>query len=226
MCALIKVRPLSIVNRMELEARLYIVLNFVCVGDILLQGKMYITDRYLCFYSRIIHYVTKHVHRWEDIQTVTKERVAFIFPTAIGIRLKSNGKRMIYASFISRDQAYDKIRLIWSRAMNCLNSFDDDESTQNNDGTLKANMTNPSLKYCQQNVYNSADRVEQGDRQRIYSQNRMDSVSSKSSNDKSEKNAKFASQLLNDTMTKTDRTNRHSRYSATNVKQNDNTRRT
>ena len=43
-------------------------------GDILLQGKMYITDRYLCFHSRIISYVTKHVHPWEQIERVTKER--------------------------------------------------------------------------------------------------------------------------------------------------------
>ena len=70
--------------------------SYVCAyqGDILLQGKMYITDRYLCFHSRIINYVTKHVHRWEDILGVTKERVAYIFPTAIGIQLKSTGKKI------------------------------------------------------------------------------------------------------------------------------------
>jgi hypothetical protein len=59
---------------------------FFSLGDILLQGKMYITDRYLCFHSRIISYVTKHVYRWEQIENVSKERVAFIFPTAIGIK--------------------------------------------------------------------------------------------------------------------------------------------
>ena len=70
---------------------------------------MYITDQYLCFHSRIISYVTKHVHAWENIEQVTKERVAFIFPTAIGIKLKSSERKIIYASFLQRDQAFDKI---------------------------------------------------------------------------------------------------------------------
>jgi hypothetical protein len=94
---------------------------------------MYITDRYLCFHSRIISYVTKHVYRWEQIENVTKERVAFIFPTAIGIKLKRTGKKIIYASFLQRDQAFDKILSICSRFSNDINSFQDDEES----GTLK-----------------------------------------------------------------------------------------
>lgn len=88
--------------------------SFVSLGDILLQGKMYITDRYLCFHSRIISYVTKHVHPWEQIERVTKERVAFIFPTAIGIKMKNPEKKITYASFLQRDQAFEKILSIWS----------------------------------------------------------------------------------------------------------------
>ena len=97
------------------------------LGDILLQGKMYITDRYLCFHSRIISYVTKHVYRWEQIDNVTKERVAFIFPTAIGIQLKPSGKKIIYASFLQRDQAFDKIISICSRFNNDTISLQDDD---------------------------------------------------------------------------------------------------
>ncbi len=107
------------------------------LGDILLQGKMYITDRYLCFHSRIISYVTKHLYPWEEIKNVTKERVAFIFPTAIGIQLKT-GKKIIYASFLQRDQAYDKILSICSRFNNDTNLFQDDEEN----GTLKAINSN------------------------------------------------------------------------------------
>ena len=100
---------------------------------------MYITDRYLCFHSRIISYVTKHVHRWNQIENVTKERVAFIFPTAIGIQLKHTGKKVIYASFLQRDQAFDKIMCIWSRYNNDTNSFqDDDERRCTKNTTLKA----------------------------------------------------------------------------------------
>lgn len=103
---------------------------------------MYITDRYLCFHSRIISYVTKHVYRWEQIENVTKERVAFIFPTAIGIQLKRTGKKVIYASFLQRDQAFDKILSICSRFSNDTNSYQDDEEN----GTLRTiNSNNRNL---------------------------------------------------------------------------------
>ncbi|CAF0841711.1 unnamed protein product [Rotaria sp. Silwood1] len=102
---------------------------YVCAyqGDILLQGKMFITDRYLCFYSRIINYVTKHVYRWEDICNITKERVAYIFPTAIGIKLKESKKKVLYASFLSRDDAYEKIASVWLRYTNNKKPLGDDE---------------------------------------------------------------------------------------------------
>jgi hypothetical protein len=105
---------------------------------------MYITDRYLCFHSRIISYVTKHVYRWEQIENVTKERVAFIFPTAIGIQIKSSGKKIIYASFLQRDQAFDKILSICSRfSSNDTSSFqDDEENNLTHVGTLKSLNSN------------------------------------------------------------------------------------
>lgn len=116
--------------------------SYVCAyqGDILLQGKMFITDRYLCFHSRIINYVTKHVYRWEQISSVRKERVAYIFPTAICIYLKPSGKKIIYASFIQRDQAFETIRTVWSSYTNEVNVYDDDDDNDgSHDGTLKAN---------------------------------------------------------------------------------------
>ena len=105
---------------------------------------MYITDRYLCFHSRIISYVTRHVYPWEQIENVTKERVAFIFPTAIGIQLKSASKKIIYASFLQRDQAFDKILSICSRFSNDSSSFQDDDenSLTNAGGTLKSINSN------------------------------------------------------------------------------------
>lgn len=105
---------------------------------------MYITDRYLCFHSRIISYVTKHVYRWEQIENVTKERVAFIFPTAIGIQLKSTGKRIVYASFLQRDQAFEKILSICSRFGGHESSSyqEDDDNSFSANGTLRSSNSN------------------------------------------------------------------------------------
>ncbi|UJR16173.1 hypothetical protein I4U23_003083 [Adineta vaga] len=137
--------------------------SYVCAyqGDILLQGKMYITDRYLCFHSRIISYVTKHVYRWEQIEDVTKERVAFIFPTAIGIQLKHSDKKIIYASFLQRDQAFEKIHAVWSQAVNDMSSCDDEGSNMMHDGTLKATNHNEKTNSYKRNSYDIIDGPEE-----------------------------------------------------------------
>lgn len=130
---------------------------YVCAyqGDILLQGKMYITDRYLCFYSRIINYVTKHVYRWEQIERISKERVAYIFPTAIGIKLKELRRKVIYASFLSRDMAHDKITYMWSQFSNNTSSSIDDESSLGPDGTLRPSNKSSRRKSGKRNSYDS-----------------------------------------------------------------------
>lgn len=177
--------------------------SYVCAyqGDILLQGKMYITDRYLCFHSRIINYVTKHVYRWEQIDNVTKERVAFIFPTAIGIQLKSSGKKITYASFIQRDQAFDKINLIWTRSSN--GNYDgnvDDDDTEGQGGTLKATNVNERTNYPNHNSYDFNNQTEQDVLKMCWksSQKRPTSLQRKSSDEKqsSKKSDKRSSSKL------------------------------
>lgn len=144
--------------------------SYVCAyqGDILLQGKMYITDRYLCFHSRIISYVTKHVHPWNQIERVTKERVAFIFPTAIGIKLKSPEKKLTYASFLQRDQAFEKILSIWSPfhcdSSSLSNNADDDEQRYAS-SLPTSKSTNPSTNNRKKSnddlFYEAVDQFEQ-----------------------------------------------------------------
>jgi len=165
---------------------------------------MYITDHYLCFHSRIISYVTKHVYRWEQIENITKERVAFIFPTAIGIKLKSSGKKIIYASYLQRDQAFDKIISICSRFSNDSNSLqDDDENCLTHSGTLKAINSNHK-KSKHNNHYETPDESEHDNvlqmclgQTRTNNNNnnnnnkrRLQSVSSKSSENKQQQQSK------------------------------------
>jgi hypothetical protein len=210
--------------------------SYVCAyqGDILLQGKMYITNRYLCFHSRIINYVTKHVYRWEQIESVTKERVAYIFPTAIGIQLKHNGKKITYASFLQRDQAYEKILSIWTRATNEMSLSDDDDSVQ--DGTLKANRHDKG-NHGKRDSYDIIDGEEEEVLQMCLKPNdssnhkqRISSVSSKSSDEKqkAKKSANRNSNLdqkltndINENIPNTNQTTRHSRNTKNEQKNND-----
>ena len=163
----------------------------------MLQGKIYITDRYLCFHSRIIAYVTKHFYQWNEIQNVTRERVAFIFPTAIGIQLKHNNRKFVYASFLLRDQAYTNILIHWNRAIRgtSLSTFpigvDADEDDFDNEGTLKANGTNPGPR---QRKIERSEVINENENEKnllatcldnnLDNDRRPDSVSSNSSNEK------------------------------------------
>jgi hypothetical protein len=206
--------------------------SYVCAyqGDILLQGKMYITDRYLCFHSRIINYVTKHVYRWEQIESVRKERVAFIFPTAICIKLKQTGKKIIYASFLQRDQAYEKILSIWSTYTSEINSYDDDNDLSQ-DATLKANNRQEKLKDFNRDTYDIIDQAEQDVLQMCLKQNQKRASSVPKNSE--EKNKKLTNSLDKRSSLKTSKrdqkssknqTTRHSRYAKNEQKLKDTTK--
>ena len=215
--------------------------SYVCAyqGDILLQGKMYITDRYLCFHSRIINYVTKHVYRWEQIEHVTKERVAYIFPTAIGIQLRQTGKKITYASFLQRDQAYEKILSIWSKSTGETNSFADDDSTH--DGTLKANHRERTNRDKRES-YDIIDRADEEEEEEVLQmclkpndnrKQRINSISSKSSEEKqkskklSNKNSNPEQKLTNggnENISNTNQTTRNSRYTKNEQRHRDKTK--
>ncbi|CAF0810870.1 unnamed protein product [Adineta ricciae] len=222
--------------------------SYVCAyqGDILLQGKMYITDRYLCFHSRIISYVTKHVYRWEQIQRVTRERVAFIFPTAIGIQLKHSEKKIIYASFLQRDQAFDKIESIRLQATNDMSSYDDDDSDIMNDGTLKPTNHNRQGKSYKRDSYDIVDGPEENGVLGMCLKNTnkrpTSIISTKSSNDKQQsktlinsysKKSSDRSTLTNQTVSNdsnesnlySNQTSRSSRYTKHEKKQPNNEKR-
>lgn len=217
--------------------------SYVCAyqGDILLQGKLYITDRYLCFHSRIINYVTKHVHRWEQIANVSKERVAFIFPTAIGIQLKGTGKRMSYASFLQRDQAFEKIVSICSRVNHMTPSMDDDDDDDDGsetaqDGTLKATNSNGRNRFDLRESYDVGERSEQEvlqlclkDSQTGVSPDSRKNSDEKQSGRKSEKKSSTTKNLNHDQkLTNGDAnahsTTRQSRYTKNEQKSTDKTR--
>ena len=215
--------------------------SYVCAyqGDILLQGKLYITDRYLCFHSRIINYVTKHVYRWEQIKRVTKERVAFIFPTAIGIQLKGSSKKITYASFLQRDQAYEKILFMQSRFGNTSQMMDEEDEEEDDemaqDGTLKANNGTERRKSHSREAYEMMDESEQEvlqlclkDNQRGVSPNPRKNSDEKQSGKKFDKKLSTKNSIPDQKLSNGDAdvtpTIRQSRYTKNEQKSNDKTR--
>jgi len=80
--------------------------DFACAvqSKILLQGRLFITESCVCFYSNLFGYEKKIVLPWEGISCITKEMTALVIPNAIAI-ITGRGE-YIFRSFWDRDAAF------------------------------------------------------------------------------------------------------------------------
>ncbi|CCJ30036.1 unnamed protein product, partial [Pneumocystis jirovecii] len=79
--------------------------------DILLHGRMYISETYICFNSNIFGWVTNLVISFLEIVSIDKKCTAVVFPNAI--QITTLHAKYIFSSFISRDTTYDLLVNIW-----------------------------------------------------------------------------------------------------------------
>ncbi|KAF3940486.1 hypothetical protein ABW19_dt0206235 [Dactylella cylindrospora] len=79
--------------------------------EILLQGRMYVSEGHICFNSNIFGWVTTLVIPFNDIVAIERRNTAVVFPNAIMIQTLH--ARNVFASFISRDSTYDLILGLW-----------------------------------------------------------------------------------------------------------------
>ncbi|KAI9793673.1 MAG: hypothetical protein M1816_007568 [Peltula sp. TS41687] len=79
--------------------------------DILLHGRLYISEGHICFNSNILGYVTTLVIRFDEVVSIEKKNTAILFPNAIVI--STLHARNVFASLASRDSTYDLIVGIW-----------------------------------------------------------------------------------------------------------------
>jgi hypothetical protein len=90
--------------------------DFSCAlsKEILIQGRLYISERSICFNSNILGWVTNLIISFNEIVGVEKKTTAGLFPN--GIIIQTLHGRHTFASFISRDTVYDMIIEIWKHA--------------------------------------------------------------------------------------------------------------
>lgn len=94
--------------------------DFSCAlnKEILLQGRIYISEHYLCFYSSIFGWVTTNpmlVLSHDEITKFEKRSTAGLFPNGIAIQTKEASHT--FASFLARDQTLNFIETIWSKSL-------------------------------------------------------------------------------------------------------------
>ena len=79
--------------------------------EILLHGRLYVSEGHICFSSNIMGWVTNLVISFDEVVSVEKKSTALIFPNAIVIQTLQ--ARNVFASFVARDSTYELLIGIW-----------------------------------------------------------------------------------------------------------------
>ncbi|KAM9225763.1 protein Aster-C [Dugong dugon] len=94
-----------------------LIADYACAlqRDILLQGRLYLSENWLCFYSNIFRWETTISIALEDITFMTKEKTARLIPNAI--QIITEGEKFFFTSFVARDRSYLSIFRLWQNVL-------------------------------------------------------------------------------------------------------------
>lgn len=104
--------------------------DFSCAlsRDILLQGRVYVSEHNICFNSNLLGWVTNLVIPLPDITGFEKTSTVGLFPNGIAISSKE-GKNS-FASFISRDGVFEFLETVWKASGGVPSTIDHSGDTQ------------------------------------------------------------------------------------------------
>ncbi|CCD23848.1 Lam4p NDAI_0C01880 [Naumovozyma dairenensis CBS 421] len=99
----------------DIQSNEKLITEFTCAlsKDILLQGKLYISNKHLAFYSNILGWITTVVISFQEIIQIKKKTTMGIFPNAIVIDTLNS--RYTFASFVQRDTIFKLVTNIWNQ---------------------------------------------------------------------------------------------------------------
>ncbi|XP_033125998.1 protein Aster-B-like isoform X3 [Anneissia japonica] len=83
--------------------------------EILVHGRMYVTQNYLCFYANIFKWETTLTIKLNDITAVTKERTVRFIPNALQVTTAS--EKYFFTSFGSRDKSFMTLFKLWQNSL-------------------------------------------------------------------------------------------------------------
>ncbi|KAJ2489217.1 hypothetical protein IWW47_005285, partial [Coemansia sp. RSA 2052] len=88
--------------------------------EILVQGRLYLTENFVCFYSNIFGWVTNLIIAFDEIVSIEKKMTALIIPNAI--QVSTLHTKHFFGSFIYRDSAYNQLYDLWGKSRNEKNA--------------------------------------------------------------------------------------------------------
>ncbi|XP_032311316.1 serine-rich adhesin for platelets isoform X8 [Drosophila ananassae] len=94
-----------------------LIVDYSCAlqRDILVQGRLYVSQNYVCFHANIFSWETFLSIKWKDVTAITKEKTALVIPNAISI---ASGKdKYFFATFTSRDKSFLMLFRVWQNTL-------------------------------------------------------------------------------------------------------------
>lgn len=100
----------------ELPETERLIMDYHCAlqRDILLQGRLYLSETCLCFYSNVFR-GTKILLNLKDITTMTREKTARLIPNAI--QVCAGSEKFFFTSFSAREKSYLGVFKMWQNAL-------------------------------------------------------------------------------------------------------------
>lgn len=91
----------------------YLIEDYSCAlqRDIILAGRIYVSEGHICFSSNILGWVTTLIISFDEVVSIEKESTAMVFPNAIAIQTLH--ARHTFRSLLSREATYDLMVGIW-----------------------------------------------------------------------------------------------------------------
>ncbi|KAK2766101.1 hypothetical protein FQN54_007616 [Arachnomyces sp. PD_36] len=91
----------------------YLIEDYSCAlqREIILAGRIYVSEGHICFSSNILGWVTTLVISFDEVMAIEKENTAMVFPNAIAIQTLH--ARHTFRSLLSRESTYDLMVNIW-----------------------------------------------------------------------------------------------------------------
>ncbi|CAH6721149.1 membrane-anchored lipid-binding protein Lam5p [[Candida] jaroonii] len=101
----------------------FLIDDFSCAlsKDILVQGRMYLSQNFICFKSNILGWVTNLLIPLQEVVQIEKRSTAVLFPN--GMIIRTLYQKYTFATFISRDTTFKLLTKVWHKVL-----MDNDQS--------------------------------------------------------------------------------------------------
>uniref|UniRef100_A0A8C7TN27 GRAM domain containing 1C n=1 Tax=Oncorhynchus mykiss TaxID=8022 RepID=A0A8C7TN27_ONCMY len=100
----------------ELPESERLIMDYTCAlqRDILLQGRLYLSENWLCFYSNVFR-GTKIALTLRDIKAMYRGKTARLIPNAI--QICTDSEKLFFTSFSAREKSYQGVFRMWQNTL-------------------------------------------------------------------------------------------------------------